>query len=277
MTTIIKKNAIVLLTKGYTDISLYSRLINRNKLIYELIISKIDSESIKNIDIILFHEGNITNTDKEYIQSKTPQLILNFIDIKQTYPKTAFDNNKNIININLCPPTELSNSFSLGYKHMCHFWSIDFLEYLRDYKYILRIDEDCLINTFDINIFNIMKEKKIVFLSPFFQDQDNKDVIVGIDILLNKFINENNINPYKTFKDIKCPYTNVMIVDIEYFNSNCISKNFLKYVDESNGIYSNRWGDLPIWGIILSIFINPEMYSNYINISYIHDVHRVNF
>jgi len=277
MTTIIKKNAIVLLTNGYSDISLYNRLINRNKLIYELIISKIDSESIKNIDIILFHEGNITNNDKEYIQSNTKQLLLNFIDIKETYPKTAFDNNKNIVNINLCPPTELSNSFSLGYKHMCHFWSIDFLEYLRDYKYILRIDEDCLLNTFDINIFNIMKEKKIVFLSPFFQDQDNKDVIVGIDILLNKFINENNINPYKTFKDIKCPYTNVMIVDIEYFNNNCISKKFLKYVDESNGIYSNRWGDLPIWGIILSIFINPEIYSNYNNISYTHDIHRINF
>lgn len=61
--------------------------------------------------------------------------------------------------MDLCYPTTLSNRFSLGYKHMCHFWSIDFLEYLKDYKYILRIDDDCLLNTFDTNIFNIMKEK----------------------------------------------------------------------------------------------------------------------
>ena len=68
-----------------------------------------------------------------------------------------------------------------------------------------------------------------------------------------------------------------MIVDIEYFNNHIITKKFLNYIEMSNGIYSNRWGDLPILGIILSTFINPELYSNYIDISYMHDVHRVNF
>ena len=31
----------------------------------------------------------------------------------------------------ICKPTTLSNNFSLGYKNMCYFWSIDFLEYLK--------------------------------------------------------------------------------------------------------------------------------------------------
>ena len=270
------KNAIVLLTKGYNNLSMYNRLIARNNLIYEKIISKIDTEYIKNIDIIIFHEGNINDSDKEYIQNGTPKIILNFINIKETFPKTAFDDKKNIINYELCPPTKLSNSFSLGYKHMCHFWSIDFLEYLKDYKYIMRIDEDCLLDKFDINIFNIMQEKNLVYISPFFQKQDNSDVIIGLDKLLNNFINLNNIIPYKNFSDINCPYTNLMIIDIEYFNNHIITKKFLEYVEFSNGIYSNRWGDLPIWGVILSIFIDPNLYSNYIDISYIHDVHRIN-
>jgi len=269
-----KKNAIVVLNRGYDDIYKYDRLINRNNNIYNKIILE---SKLNNFDFIIFHEGNIINEQQEYIKSKTPQIEILFKNIKDVYPYNAFDNNKNILNMDLCPPTELSNSFSLGYKHMCHFWSIDFLEYLKDYKYILRIDEDCLLNTFDKNIFNIMKEKNIIFISPFFQEQDNPDVIVGLDKLLNKFINENNIKPYKNFTDIKCPYTNLMIVDIEYFNNHIITKKFLNYIEMSNGIYSNRWGDLPILGIILSTFINPELYSNYIDISYMHDVHRVNF
>ena len=267
------KNAIVVLNRGYEDINLYDRLIHRNKIIYEKIISKIENNSF---DIIIYHEGNIIDEHQKYIQLNTPELKLIFINIKKTYPKTAFDDNKNILNMELCPPTGLSNIFSLGYKHMCHFWSIDFLEYLKDYDFIIRIDEDCVINEFDINIIDKMIDSNTVYISPFFQNQDNPDVIVGLEILLNNFINENNIIPYKKFEEIKCPYTNFMIINIKYFLNHNVIQLFLDYIEKSHGIYSNRWGDLPIWGIILSILTPNNLYSNCIDISYIHDVHLIN-
>lgn len=263
------KNAIVVLSRGYNNISYYNSLIQRNIKIYEKIVSNANHK----YDIIIFHEGNILKNHQEYISSKTPEMDIKFIDLKKTYPNTAFDDNKNIKNYELCPPTRLSESFTLGYKHMCHFWSIDFKEYLKDYRYVIRIDEDCIIHYFDNDILEKMNRDKIYFVSPYFQGQDEPDVIVGLSNLWENFISENNIIPLKNFEDILCPYTNFMIFDINYLISNSTITSFLKKVDESNGIYSNRWGDLPIWGVILSTFINENNYLENKKISYYHGSH----
>ena len=158
---------------------------------------------------------------------------------------------------------------------MCHFWSIDFLEYLKDYKFIIRIDEDCFIDKFDPNILNEMVENQIHFISPEFQGQDDLRVIVGLESLLDEFLIETDIKPFKTFNEIRCPYTNFMIVNIEFIRGNEIINNLLKKIDLSHGIYSNRWGDLPIWGMILSTLVPEKNYSECKSISYYHLSHNV--
>jgi hypothetical protein len=30
---------------------------------------------------------------------------------------------------------------------MCHFWFIDFLRYVRGYKFVIRVDEDCIVHS----------------------------------------------------------------------------------------------------------------------------------
>jgi hypothetical protein len=263
------KIAITVLTRGYQNLSQYNSLIKRNILIYENVINK----SHFDFDMIIFHEGNIPESHQLYISENSKQTLI-FRNIKEHGNKKAFDDNKNIINNDLCPPNFLSSNFSLGYKHMCHFWSIDFLEYLKDYKFIIRIDEDCFINKFDINILNEMNEKEIHFISPKFQGQDDSRVIVGLEKVLNEFLIETNILPYKTFSDIKCPYTNFMIVNIEFLRNNNVIGEILKKIDLSHGIYSNRWGDLPIWGMILSTLVDEKHYGECNTISYYHDSHN---
>ena len=72
-------------------------------------------------------------------------------------------------------------AFPLGYKHMCHFWSMDFMDYLSEYKYIIRIDEDCFITKFNEIILEKMRDEEIYFSSPMFQEQDKPYVIVGLE------------------------------------------------------------------------------------------------
>ena len=264
------KKAIVALVRGYSNTNGYNTLIERNKHIYENIISQSDDR----FDVILFHEGNITKEHQNYIRENSKNLNLIFSDVKKSQPKTAFDSSKNKFNMLLCPPTQQSMAFPLGYKHMCHFWSMDFLDYLSNYKYIIRIDEDCFVTKFDTGILKRMGENNIYFSSPMFQGQDEDYVIVGLKQLWESFISVHGISPYKTFEEIKCPYTNFMIVDIDYFLSNDVVCEFLDEVDESHGIYSNRWGDLPIWGVMLSTFIDGKNYEENKNISYYHGSHR---
>ena len=255
------KNAIVVLTRGYNDNSKYKSLILRNRHICQNFYLKLDNPS--DYDVVIFHEGNITPSQQQYIQSKSPNLPLQFRNV-------TFQNNNTICS--LCPPTKLSHGFSMGYKNMCYFWSIDFLEYLKDYEYIIRVDEDCLLQQISTNILNVYKEKNIIFSSPFFQGDDSFPVIVGMKRLFANFMRRNNLQPRKM--DIRCPYTNVMILNIQYFRNNNIVRGILSQIKETNCIFSNRWGDLPIWGHILTLLVEPTLYIEDTSISYLHGSHH---
>ena len=236
------KIATVILTKGYDNNEKYSDLIKRNQSIY-------DKFYDKSIDNIIFHEGNITQNQQKYIQNKTPNLPLLFykIDfIKQYTPNT------------LCPSTKESDSFSIGYKNMCYFWSIGFLnnQYLKNYDYIFRIDEDCILNKIDKNIFNNYFKNNIYFSSPYFQGEDSPNVTVGMNTFFNNYIKTINFKPYNI--NVKNPYTNVFIMNIKYFRNNKIIQQLFKNINLTNCIFNNRWGDLPIWGYILYYFIDPK-------------------
>jgi hypothetical protein len=253
------KNAIVVLTKGYNGNEEYQELIDRNNSIYNIFYSLIDNK--ENYDIIIFHEGNITEEQQIYIQSSTPNLPLKFKYVE--FLNNNIDNPK-------CPNTGLSNNFSIGYKNMCYFWSISFFKYLHEYDYIIRIDEDCIIYNLDINILNKYKEQNIMFSSAYYQDNDFEDVTIGLKDLFDNYLIENNLIKKN---DLKMPYTNFMILNIPFFKNNIDVNNILNEIDKSNCIFSNRWGDLPIWGYILSYLIDKSYYKEDRNIVYLHGSH----
>ena len=73
------KSVIFGLIKGYPEnLECYEKLINRNISIYE----KINKHREIKADLILFHEGNISNFDQNYIQTNSPEII-KFIDVGQ--------------------------------------------------------------------------------------------------------------------------------------------------------------------------------------------------
>ena len=258
-----QQHAFVVLTRGYNEDEQYNTLIERNKSIYEVFYNKLDDENKMQYDIIIFHEGNINEQQQNYIQSKTPKLPLKFITVQ-------FYDNKSINN-ELCPPTNLSDSFSNGYKNMCYFWSKDFFKYLKDYNYIIRVDEDCIVEELDINTINNYKYNDIMFSSPTYQDNDVDDVVVGMKKLFTNYLVEHNMEQKNA---LKMPYTNFMIVNVSYFNNNETVMDVLQTIEKSNCIFSNRWGDLPIWGYILSYFIDKRHFVEDLNIKYFHGSHN---
>ena len=67
-------NAVVVLTRGYSDIIHYNNLLLRNKCL--------EKYYNENIDYIIFHEGNISDIHQSYINSKTliPFIFINVSD-----------------------------------------------------------------------------------------------------------------------------------------------------------------------------------------------------
>lgn len=78
------KIAVFALTRGYPDDkSKYDSLIERNYSIYKHINCKRENPA----DMILFHEGNISIKDQEYINSKYEYQII-FRDVSKYFKKS---------------------------------------------------------------------------------------------------------------------------------------------------------------------------------------------
>ncbi len=264
-----KKITISVLTRGYDSLDGYDNLIHRNKCIREYILSKTNLE----FDCIIFHEGNITEVHQKYITDES-QVPLIFKNVKECGDKTAFDNSRDVINSELCPPTELSSQFPLGYKHMCYFWSINLFDYLLDYEYVIRIDEDVFIQEIDIRILESIIDQKIKFAVPYICPfLDHPDVMIGLEKLTKEFVETNNLKINGNISNVFAPNTNVMILNLDYYRNHTIIQNYLVEIKESHGIYSNRWGDATVWGIITQKLQEDPFYLCD-DVVYFHDSHK---
>jgi hypothetical protein len=252
------RKAIVVLTRGYKDVNSYASLMKRNTCI---------SKSLKDktMDILIFHEGNILANHQDVIKTTTTELNIKFINVKEKNRAFLKDKEK----IKMYPRT---NDFGIGYRHMCSFWFVDFWNYMDEYDAILRIDEDCFID-FDVEqIFQQMeKENKIALYGNWSLDHDfvTKELNKFTSLFFKKFVNK-RIFP----RGPSGPYTNVIALNLRELSKNKLLKKYIEYVSNSNAIYIYRWGDLTLWGEVLTYFYETKDYANLNNIIYYHESHN---
>ena len=252
------KSAIVVLTRGYINMHDYKDLVTRN-----INISK--NLNNKEIEILIFHEGNIIEMHQKFISKFTPLLKLIFIDISEK----AFLKK----NVDFYGPTK---QFNLNYRHMCSFWFVDFWNYVEDYELILRIDEDCNINFSIDSIFLILNwQNKVAVFGNWVRDQEF--VTTNLNTFTMQFLKENALNQNNDLiiqsHRASGPYTNVLGLNLTLLKQNVLLQKYIAKVKESDNIYKYRWGDLPLWGEALFYFYNPASYSK-LNISYFHGSHN---
>jgi hypothetical protein len=250
------KNAVIVLTRGYTDINKYDMLIKRNISIEKNLINK-------SIDILIFNENNISLEQQNHIKSFTPKLNILFINILEK----AFLDDKKYIKVD-----KSIEKFSLGYRHMCSFWFVNFWNYVENYDKILRIDEDCIIDFNIDKVFYLLNDKVSIYGK---WEKDCDYVTKGlnqftINFLNNNLINNNLINN----RTIYGPYTNIIALNLDKLRQNKLLFKYIDEVDKSNNIYTFRWGDLPLWGEVLLFFYNKEDHLLTSYIKYYHKSHN---
>ena len=251
------KKCIAVLTRGYTNTNDYNKLIQRNEYIRANLRDK-------NMEIIIFHEGNIDQSHQSFIQTHTPELNIIFININNG---KAFKKEKESINYR-----EETKKFGYGYRHMCSFWFVDFWAFLENYDYVLRIDEDCFVEFNIDELFNDLKTNKIITGKI---EQDHDFVTRGMNEFTLDFVKENmNPNYNFPFKTPIGPYSNVFALNLAALRTNVMLKKYIKRVEESNQIYFSRWGDLPLWGQAVE-HILPNNWLILKNLRYYHESHNV--
>ena len=236
-------NAIFCLTRGYPGRQMmYGRLIERNTAIKNCIGTQ--------WPLVIFHEGNISENDQQFIQKFTTDLkirwvavslqFLNGPDVPEETIRTFYDGS--------CYP---------GYHCMCEFHMCDVWDHLKEFDKVLRIDEDCIINGAWIDIFDSVTDET-PYSTPTFDVETHE--------LTNKTIGE-----WCPEYDKSMPYTNVFIAKMSMWLREDI-RNFTNEIKKNRGCIKFRWGDAPIHGLILKKFSVP--YAIMKKYAYFHGSHN---
>lgn len=245
-----EKWVVTCLTRGYPTLKEYDLLIDRNKSIEEHVFPRLPQAAA----YVICHEGNITEEQQSYILSFT-NVPFQFLEF------TFHDDNRNVREealLSFRQENYFTRKYPIGYNHMCHFWFIDFLDIFKDFDRLLRIDEDCIVKWFSLEH---VTNNDIVVVHE--QRMDHPLVIQHLDRLCNYFCEIHQLPPFAhSFRQIRCPYTNVMIVNIRSFCHDHAKHQWLgmfqKMVHDSGAIYTNRWGDLPLWGVYAAMICQQE-------------------
>jgi hypothetical protein len=250
------KCCVAVLTRGYADMSDYYKLIKRN----QCIVANLNDKSI---DLIIFHEGNITEEHQQYIQNGTPGIQLKFIDVSSI----AFLKDRESI------PVESGHGFGIGYRHMCSFWFVDFWEFVKEYDYLLRIDEDCFV---EFNIDRVFRELVNNYFIAGDTCYDCESVTVGLNEFSRDFVDKNKLEfIFKSSDPIPPhgPYTNVFAISLNVIKENESFRNYVYEVDASKMIYRRRWGDLPLWGEAIFYIFGSDSMKIDKTLKYFHESH----
>jgi|UniRef100_A0A6C0JPH0 hypothetical protein len=238
--------------------------------------------------IIILHEGDYTNRDIQEILEGIRGDNKNLITFKK------IDNNDFKIPDNI-DITKLNKSVNLQlvpywrnvkYRLMCNFWINHFTKYIEEYDYVMRLDDDSIIEEpINDDLFNLLAKENKIYMSNFvhvdcgfcnynmkelfgemFPDKKEElnKLFVSAEIkkdheIFDKFTELYNIvnnTPYTSDKiNINMPimfYNNFFITDIKFWKTEKV-KNILNKINETGNIFYYRYGDAPIHTLIVSL------------------------
>lgn len=244
--------------------------------------------------VIILHEGDYTPVFQEEIIKGIREESRSFVIFKELEKddfKTPehIDKDKMTKSIELQPLPYWRNE---SYRNMCNFWLKNFLKYVEDYDYVMRLDDDSIIEEkINSDLFKIMKERDLNYISnivhvdcglcnygmkEFFDNyyMDKQDIIKDLFVYSKISSNTsivNNINIFDNFKklykiinnkeyekdeiEMKGPlmyYNNFFIIKTAFWKSENIKK-IVQEIDKTGNIYYYRWGDAPLHTLIATL------------------------
>ena len=223
------KTAIFCLTRGYQHPFMYSRLVARNNSIEKFIGGS--------PEIVLFHEGNVAPEHQRLIEAETPSLKFTWIQIPFQFPRDVPLPHETISTFHdgRCYP---------GYHVMCEFHTCDVWDHLKDYDVVLRVDEDCILESEKWTDVFTCVSPEVPYRTPMFDVETHELTNATLPVWLGED---------SGFYDQTMPYTNVFVTRMDVWNREDV-RAWIERVRESRGCIKYRWGDHVLHSIILKKF-----------------------
>ncbi len=239
-----RKNAVFCLARGYrlSESHKFLKLIVRN-----LCLGYALRQEKKYFRFLIFHEGNINKFQRFFIKLLSLNFQIRFVCISEVFslPK-KFDE---------CDVKDI------GYILMCRFYYLHVWKYLKDYNIAIRVDDDVFLRKFNPVLIGEIANAALIcneYHTPTNNSLPQFLKTLGFDFAYNQ----------------EFPYTNFFITNPSFWLADSVLELLNKIGDEEIGII-DRWGDLPILGVVLNIHKLNHEYIYRSDICYYHYSHRV--
>ena len=179
-----------------------------------------------------------------------------------------------------------------NYRLMCNFWINNFIKYCDKYDYIMRIDDDSIIEEpINTDIFKMIEEKDHNYMSNLihvdcsicnygmkeFFEKIMPDKLDKISELFMEHSLDSNNPHFTRFKKLYLALNDKeyegnsvnMAMPVMYYNNFFVTKTsiwktpeikeIIKSINESGNIFYCRWGDAPLQTIIMKLYDNNKM------------------
>jgi len=249
--------AIVCLTRGYRSFSGYTPLIQRNRSVFEVI----NQYRRRQYPLIIWHEGNIPLEHQRYIAAFERNADVRFLDVSRVFrlPRTLKE-------------CDLMEGWSVGYRLMCRFHSYYVWKYSRQFAYVMRLDEDCILNSSLGDPIELLSEVDGDFAAVDFVSESHRLTNRTLGRFVEQFAASlypgAGPNPYNQV----FPYTNFYVTRTDFWRRPEVQQ-FLDAVRRERDSIRFRWGDLPVLGVALNMFAAPEKVYRLSQVGYTHRSH----
>jgi alpha 1,2-mannosyltransferase len=249
--------------------------------------------------VILFHEGDYDSASQEEIITSIRASCRDLVSFQ------ALDANdfkvpdhidkvklKRILDITPPPTPYWRNE---KYRLMCRWWMMNFMKYVKNYDYVMRLDDDSFMEEpITKDLFAWMKEEDLNYASnllhvdcgicsygmkDFFEKEfpEKKEMLQEMfipqeipmrSVTLHPFrtilsLTQNPLPPMKEVEKIWMPvmYYNNFFVTKTAFWETPEMKETLEKIDKNGSIFYFRWGDSPLQSILAMLYSKPEQIS----------------
>lgn len=240
-----------------------------------------------NYPVIILHEGDFDAlSQNEIVLSirKNHRHLVIFKEIDKSDFELPENIDKELLEktINTRPVPYWRN---MRYRLMCNFWMNHFIKYTEGYDYVMRLDDDSIIEEpINTDLFSIMKDKDLAYLSNIvhvdcgicnfgmknmFENilPEKLEKLNGGLFLKSKL--STSLSAYSKFKDLQTLLNKPCIGDVDmdmpimYYNNFFVTstlfwkrddvKNVIDKINANGGIFYYRYGDAPLQTIIVTL------------------------
>lgn len=244
--------------------------------------------------VIILHEGDYDEHSKNEIKMSIRSECRNLIKFQELDScDFVVPDHIDIDKLNKCieisPVPYWRNK---NYRIMCYFWIKHFFKYCKDYDYVMRLDDDSIIEEkINSDLFNLMEKRDLNYASNLLHidcsicNYGMKDFFLKLcpnskNKLNESFIDhklKNDVDYFNKFKEVYQIINNCkhdknefdMSMPVMYYNNFSITKpciwntpeikNIINEIDKLGYIFYYRWGDAPLQTIIMKIFDNKKL------------------